>query len=174
MFKFVLVPLDGSARAEAAIEYGVGLAKQFGGRVALLRAVALVPEGLTGKEQIDRIRAEQIRSAQAYLEQRAKQAAGEKVDIEVVTLPGDPARAILSFAEDKGVDAIIINSHGAGGLSGYVFGSVAEKVVRAAACPVLVLHQRPTAQELREQEEREEAEFDAVMGASLGATGKKG
>ena len=174
MFQHVLIPLDGSARAEVSIEYGVALAKQFGGRVTLLRAVTLVPEGLSGQEQIDRVRSEQLHSAQTYLEGWAKQAVAKGSAIDVVTLPGDAARVILTFAREKGVDTIVLNSHGAGGLTGYVFGSVAGKVVRGAECPVLVLHQRPTPEELRQQEEREEAEFDAVMSAALESIGKKG
>ncbi len=167
MYEHILIPLDGSARAEAALDQGIELAKRFGGQLTLLRAVALVPEGLTGKEQIDHIRAEQMRSAQAYLDDLAKRASAAGVQVNTAALPGDAARTILNFAREKAAGAIVINSHGMGGLAGHVFGSVADKVVRGATCPVLVLHERPTAEELRDQEEREEAEFDAVMGIAL-------
>ena len=167
MFTHILVPLDGSARAEAAVEYGVSLAQRFGAQLTLLRVVSLVPEGLTGQDVIEKIRTEQLHGAHAYLETMAQQATKAGVTASSVTLPGDPARTIISFAREKEADVIIMNSHGAGGLTGYVFGSVAEKVLRGAECPVMVLHERPTADELRAQEEREEAEFDAMMGASL-------
>lgn len=167
MFSRILVPLDGSVRAEVAIEHGVALAKQFEGSLTLLRAIELVPESLTASDVIDKIREEQIRSARSYLDQVSRRAAQGSAHVDTVVLPGDPARTILNFAREKDVDVIVINSHGSGGLTGYVFGSVAEKVVRGATCPVLVLHERPSPEELREQEEREEAEFDAMLTASL-------
>lgn len=170
MFTHILVPLDGSARAEAALEYGSKLAKQAGGKLTLLRVISLVPEGLSGQDVIDQIRSRQAKTAQEYL-QAAAQKAG--VSAEVIVLPGDAARTILNFAREKDVDTIVLNSHGAGGISGYVFGSVAEKVVHGAECPVLVLHERPTPEELRAQEEREEAEFDAMLAASLSSAAEK-
>ena len=174
MFTHVLVPLDGSARAEAAVDYGAALAQRFGAQLTLLRVVSLVPEGLSGQDIIEDIRKEQLHAAHAYLETMAKQAAKVGVTATSVTLPGDAARTIINFAREKEVDTIVMNSHGAGGLTGYVFGSVAEKVLRGADCPVLVLHERPTQEELQAQEEREEAEFDAMMSASLSSFAQKG
>lgn len=167
MFKRILVPLDGSVRAEAALTSGIELAKQFQGALTLLRAVELMPDGISGSDVIDRIRDEQLATARTYLERAAQRASQSGVKAETVAVPGDAARVILSFARDQQTDVIVINSHGSGGLTGYVFGSVAEKIVRGAGCPVLVMHERPTAEELREQEEREEAEFDAVLASSL-------
>ncbi|MSQ61598.1 MAG: universal stress protein [Dehalococcoidia bacterium] len=143
-------------------------------KLTLLRVVSLIPAGLTGQDVIEKIRREQLHAARAYLEAAAKEATKAGVTANAVTLPGDPARTIINFAREKGADTIIMNSHGAGGLTGYVFGSVAEKVLRGAECPVMVLHERPTADELWAQEEREEAEFDAMMGASRSALAQKG
>ena len=165
MFQHILIPLDGSPRAETPLEYGIGLAKEFGGRITLLQAVTLVPDQW-GWGHTERMRAQQMTAAQEYLETCAQTVRASGVNVQSVVLPGEASKAILNFTVEKGVDAIVMNSHGLGGLAGYVFGSVAEKVVKAAACPVLVLHERPSREELEEQQEREAASFDQLMSAS--------
>ena len=64
-----------------------------------------------------------------------------EVELSVVQHPS-PGRAIVEIAEDEGVDLVIVGSHGRSGLSRAVLGSVAERVVRHAPCPVLVVRGR--------------------------------
>ncbi|HWO94711.1 MAG TPA: universal stress protein [Dehalococcoidia bacterium] len=168
MFQHILIPLDGSTRSEAAIEHAVAIAQQFAGRITLLRAVQLPDAENISAENLDRIRDQQLGAARDYLEGWASKINQRGVQCQPIVVAGDPARSILGYAHRSNVDLVVMNSHGAGGLSGYVFGSVADKVVRTASCPVLVLHVRPTEEELREQEEREVAEMDATLTAMLG------
>jgi nucleotide-binding universal stress UspA family protein len=67
-----------------------------------------------------------------------KALAGPDVAVTVASVVGDPAHAIVRYARDHAVDLIVIGTHGRSGFSRALLGSVADRVLRAAACPVLV------------------------------------
>jgi nucleotide-binding universal stress UspA family protein len=84
----------------------------------------------------------------AKFEEEMVQAANEKMenflqdhkDIQATVLVGDVAEEIIQHAQDKGMDLIIMGTHGYKGLEKIMFGSVAEKVVRSSPCPVLTVN----------------------------------
>ena len=72
--------------------------------------------------------------------EKTAKAAG--LEAESIVLKGDPAERIVNFAEEQGVDMIVVGSHGIGGFERLVIGSVSEKVVRHAKIPVLVFREQ--------------------------------
>ena len=147
MFGKILVPLDGSELAERALEPAYALSRQAEGSLILLRGVApekiLVPDmhlfGGYGVIWPDQSLAKCMEEAQAYLETIRKTKAESNVTVRAQALDTDPAEAIVDIAAEEGVDLIVLSSHGYSGLTRWVLGSVAEKVLSIAPCPVLVL-----------------------------------
>ena len=83
--------------------------------------------------------ADAIAESHTYLESVQSSQARRSFSVSTAVLDGDPASAILDMAEQKMADIIVMSSHGYSGLTRWLLGSVAEKVLRGAACPVLVV-----------------------------------
>lgn len=145
MFKHLLVPLDGSTFAEAALPAVIEIASRFQSEITLLQ-VLQAPYFFTGTdgpgyvELLAEIREQTHDEAMKYLEtQRTRlRQYGFRVHIKVIEL--EPvAAAILDEVAQSHADTIVMSTHGRGGLSRWVFGSVADKVLRSAAVPVLLI-----------------------------------
>jgi nucleotide-binding universal stress UspA family protein len=145
----VLVPVDFSEYANQALEYAIGLASKLGARVTLLHVMQSPPWGgaemdatlpYAYTQYIQVLEAESANGMQAYLERVT--AAG--LEGEVAVVHGVPFHEIIETAKTRQVDLIVMGTHGRTGLQHVLLGSVAEKVVRLAPCPVLVVRQ-PTA-----------------------------
>ncbi len=153
MFERILVPLDGSHLAEAALPATCEIAKRFGSRIILLQALPL--EGVlpvagavaeTQEEEMDLVRQRSELDEQAsneYLTHLVNEFAAEGIAAEAAECSGDPAEAILSYLEGAEISLLVISSHGRGGLGRLVFGSVADKLLRASRVPMLVIHSKP-------------------------------
>lgn len=140
MFERILVPLDGSARAERAIAVAVRLARASGGSIILLSAVA--PPASPGKfSSLDGhprgTTDEAFAEATEYLKIQADALQG--LPIERYVLVGLPATAILEAVQSLRATLILMCSHGWTGFTRWMLGSVAEKVIRHAPIPLLVL-----------------------------------
>jgi len=145
MFKRILVPLDGSPRAERAIPVAARLARASGGSITFLRVVTTAinaawwamqsPHLMQEAFEVDRGRATDYLTAIAQSQDLIR------VDLNLEVLAGGPAQAILSAADANKVDLIVICSHGNTGLKRWVLGSVAQKVARYSPVPVLVLRE---------------------------------
>lgn len=144
MLARILVPLDGSHRAERAIPVAARVARATGGTVLLVRVItppsmygpSFVPPPL-GIQKTDEIRFE----VAAYLTQVAGLPVLSGVPTHTETLTGQPADAILMAIDTLSADIIILTSHGRTGLMRWALGSVAQHLVRHAHIPVLVLHE---------------------------------
>lgn len=138
----MVVPLDGSALSEEALAPAAELADAFRAELILIRALPLIYP-LTGEAFMDPYREPLLAEAREYLRGIAARLRepGRKVPIEVAE--GDPARMILKAAGDYGAHAIVMTTHGRGGLARLVMGSVADSVLRHSTVPILVL--RPVA-----------------------------
>lgn len=143
-FGRVVVPVDGSGQGKETLEWAARLGSN-GTSYHLVQVVAMPIAQAAGPMVtaadwlpglLDAARAE----AEAYLAELAHQFRdrGMKIETEVVQ-DGPPAPGILQVAQDRDADLIAIGTHGRGGLSRAVLGSVADKVVRGAHCPVLVV-----------------------------------
>ncbi|MDX1420254.1 MAG: universal stress protein [Rubricoccaceae bacterium] len=136
----ILAPVDFSEAAHEAARHAHALATRYGARLDLLHVVdetllrpAYVP--LLGSFQVGE--AEAVARAQMQLRELA-QDLGDG-DISVCALVGHPALTILDVADAEETDLLVIGSHGRSGIERLVLGSVAERVLRAARCPVFVL-----------------------------------
>ncbi len=133
----ILVPLDGSSLAEAALPKAVELAETSGAQLLLLRA-ALVPT-LQGVDPVE-AQIKVVREAEEYLAQVQDRlgAAGLK-DVKTTAWYGPAAYAIVEAARLHGADLIVMTTHGRSGLKRLILGSVAESVLRGTTTPILLL-----------------------------------
>lgn len=138
----IIVPLDGSAVAETALRYAEDLAKA-GDRELLLVTIqdGMVMRGFQAFADSEHMTVDE--ACQAYLERaiRAVETAG--VSARSALIPGDHAAAgILDVAADEDAEMIVLATHGRSGVGKWLLGSVAEKVVRTARRPVLIVPAR--------------------------------
>ncbi len=144
MYKNILLPLDGSPLSEKAIPYAAEMARKFGARLHLLRCMMLPEAAMVGMDvtlpqHYADFQTEEKKHIEQYLE-RQSQTPELKGLVEHVRVPfGAPGEAILEYADVEQVDLIVMSSHGRSGFSRFVYGSVAEKVMHHAQCPILVV-----------------------------------
>lgn len=146
MFKQILVPLDGSGRAERALPIAARLARASGGSIILVRVVSTAPASLpsaSAKPILVQTVGETDRNlAESYLRGVAESDLLASISVQIQVPVGLVAPSILSVAADKHVDIIVICSHGYTGVRRWwMVGSVAGKVTRFAEVPVLVLRE---------------------------------
>ena len=145
MFKRILVPLDGSARAERALPVAARLAHASDGTVVLLRAVEPVTGYLSYPPVdpwlIQSTSEAELEEARIYLESLTHVDSLWDVHTETMVIAGHAAAAILSVVETQRIDLIVLCSHGYTGMKRWVLGSVAEKVAHHAPVPVLLLRE---------------------------------
>lgn len=147
----ILVPLDGSQLAEQALPIAQMLAQKMGARILLLQAVeALDDEELAqlfGQGAIEsRTPVTWFTDAEQYLAHVQKKLEFVNVICDVRAVIGTPAEMILDTATAADCDLIVMSTHGRSGLSRWVYGSVASKVLHEAKCPLLLVrgHVRET------------------------------
>ena len=146
MFKRILVPLDGSGRAERALPIAARLARASGGSLILVRVASTVPASLPSASAkpllIQTVGEADRQQAESYLRGMAESELLTGISVEIQVAVGLVAPSILSIAADKHVDMIVICSHGYTGVRRWwMVGSVAAKVARFAEVPVLVLRE---------------------------------
>jgi nucleotide-binding universal stress UspA family protein len=139
-FQKILVPVDFSAHAQHAVQAGADLAKRYQAALTLVHVYQPIdfglPEGFvsyTPAQLAELLSALTKQLDAAKVE--AEQAGAPQVNIEL--LQGVIATEIANFAKEKGYDLIVMGTHGRTGFGRLLMGSVAEKVVRTAPCPVL-------------------------------------
>jgi nucleotide-binding universal stress UspA family protein len=140
--KHVLVPTDFGEPADAALTYGRELAGRFGATLHVLNVADSIFVTSFG---VDRFAVMAQRDFEESMRVRLRKrvmtvdGSGPPATVAVVT-SASPATAILDYAKENGVDLIVMGTHGRGGLAQMLMGSVAERVVRLASCPVLIVH----------------------------------
>lgn len=145
MFNKVLVPLDGSDLAERSLDPALLIARRSGGGVILLNVPVyrtILAPGTAGLGQVlpdDSLDLVNRDQTQAYLE-RIKEARQEpELAVQTVMMEGDVAGNIVDLAANEGVDLITMTTHGYSGFTRWMMGSITERVLRHAPCPVLVI-----------------------------------
>jgi universal stress protein A len=144
----VLVPVDFSADAEQALDYAMRLARTLHARLTLLHVIEPLAVGSMDALPYAFVQDLEDKITQAMVPYRERvQAAGLRCDFAI--MHGVPFHVIVDIARKEKTDLIIMGTHGRTGLRHVLLGSVAERVVRLAPCPVLVVRLRPpaTAQE---------------------------
>lgn len=141
----ILVPVDFSPHAERAFSYAVTLAHRLAARISLLHVVEdpYVTSALGGAEvyvaNVPQLLQELSADAERQLTALKAKAAALGVTAETTVITGRPVASIVEHAAAGGFDLIVMGTHGRKGLSHLVMGSVAERVVQTAPCPVLTL-----------------------------------
>jgi len=140
MYDRILVPTDGSACAEHAVEHAIDLAEQYDAELHVLSVVdsrdvshsapAISPQQI---EQTLRDRAESV------VEDAADRAGAAGIETVTAVEPGIPDDVIVDYAADNDCDLIVMGTHGRTGLERYLLGSVTERTVRRSAVPVLTV-----------------------------------
>ncbi|MCB2187789.1 MAG: universal stress protein [Deltaproteobacteria bacterium] len=142
-FKKILCPIDFSEVSRESLQKAAELAQQFHAELVVAHVITnapwLVAPTPTMPVDITGFHNELHEAAGKSLEQMVNEVVPEQVGFETVLETGDPARDIVDIAADKQVDLIVMASHEKVPLNRFLFGSVAEKVIRIANCPVLVL-----------------------------------
>jgi nucleotide-binding universal stress UspA family protein len=143
MFRHILVPTDGSLLSTAAIEHGLGLARDTGAKITVLTVFEPFHVFSTDSEQIAETRltwAQHVKEeAKRRLGDAERKAKALGINCEVLQVEDEhPYKAIIDTAQKGGCDLIAMASHGRSGVSAMVIGSETNKVLTHSAIPVLV------------------------------------
>lgn len=145
-FKKILCPTDFSEPSHCGLRMANEMAVQFGSEIILVNVHKPIPhlprpriEASETTFDVSIYEKQVIEDAEHSLAELGKEILGEGVKPRLIVRVGTPAEEILEVAKEEQVDAIIIASHGRTGLAKIVFGSVAQRVVRRATCPVLTM-----------------------------------
>ncbi len=146
MYNRILVPLDGSKLAECVLPHVESIARGCGAReVIFMRVVEPfhLQSGGDGfsmsDKDINRINSENKTDAENYLGRLTSQTKYEGVNVRSEVIIGRPMETIAEYATKKDVDLITIATHGRSGISRWVWGSVADRILRSACVPVLMV-----------------------------------
>jgi nucleotide-binding universal stress UspA family protein len=149
-FKKIVWPTDFSEPSYEGLKIVRELASQFSGEILLVHVVSPMPTIHGGAAptgfHIPSILEEYQESAQKSLDDIRREKLPAEIQARTFVVHGRPAQEIVNLAEHENADLIVIPTHGESGWHRFVFGSVAEKVVRYAECPVLTV-QAPKAEE---------------------------
>lgn len=156
----ILVPIDFSDCSNKALQYAMPFAKQFDATIVLLHVVQpYVPVPEMSTVDVGLLEAE-LRTSGANQLAALKQRLGDQTPVETELRVGHPHLQIISAAGDLDIDLIVLSTHGRTGLAHVFMGSVAERVVRHATCPVLVVREH-------------EHEFLNTRAAQIGSEARK-
>jgi nucleotide-binding universal stress UspA family protein len=139
----ILVPTDFSKSSANALTYAVAFAEKFGAEVYLLHVVQdlalFIPEAVLAAPPMMPPVEQFVAAARAALERVVREVHAPGVVLRPEVAEGLPFDEIVRLARDRNVDLIVMGTHGHTGLAHVLMGSVAEKVVRRAPCPVLTV-----------------------------------
>lgn len=140
----LLVPLDGSDLSLKALHYAIHLAKLFDAQIDTLRVVEPVvyPDGLSMPQRSY----DQDDLALKLAREQSRAVGGRMIPDGVgwhnEVISGNPYAVIVDYARDKDIDLLVLTTHGHTGLKHFLLGSNAEKIIRHAPCPVLVVRDK--------------------------------
>jgi len=146
MYQTILVPLDGSSRAEKILPHVEGLANCMGSKVVLLEVVAPVYFMMDPQVSFTDINIEEskwrVEEAQAYLDKQSKELKQKQIEVETRIEQGPVVETIIDVAREVDADLIAYASHGRSGLGQVFYGSVAAGILHRIDRPMLVIRSR--------------------------------
>ncbi|MGD0275659.1 MAG: universal stress protein [Syntrophales bacterium] len=143
--KKILVPTDFSKHSDKALKEAVDIAKKYGSKIYLLHVIdehiqQCAVDYCIGEEIVRKLQRDSLKASKEKLNRDINTMVDtKKLDIEIDVKEGVPAELILSEQKKKGIDLIVIASHGKTGILKNLIGGVTDKVVRGAKCPVIVV-----------------------------------
>jgi len=132
-----LVAIDGSAGSDAAVDEALALARESGAHVTFA-FVRRPPSSLLGYPYYERLLRSELAAAREALDAAMRKAGLAGIESDGAVLEGDAIDELVSFADNRGVDLIVMGSRGRGAFAGALLGSVSTGVVQHANVPVLV------------------------------------
>jgi nucleotide-binding universal stress UspA family protein len=142
----ILVPTDFSKHSQNALQYAMAFADKFGAELHLLHVVQdlalFVPDTVAGTPPVVPPVAQLTAAVREGLLRVIRENGLERFTVCPEVREGTPFYEIVRFAKEKDVDLIVMGTHGRSGLAHVLLGSVTEKVVRKAPCPVLTVRHR--------------------------------
>lgn len=138
----LLHPTDFSEDADAAEAQTVRLAHALGGEIVLLHVAAEAPghaEGLLNTREIEQVYQEQRKWATATLDERVAAIRAHGLAARFILRAGPPADEIVKAARELHADLVVMGTRGRGGIERLFLGSVADRVIRGAPCPVVTV-----------------------------------
>ncbi|SFB75469.1 Nucleotide-binding universal stress protein, UspA family [Halobiforma haloterrestris] len=132
MYDDVLIPTDGSDDTRRSIEHGLTIAERFD---ATVHALSIVPEGPLGTFESE----DAAPAARRAVDHVAFEADRRGIDAATAVRQGVPHEEILNYADEEGIDAIVMGTQGRTGLDRVLVGSVTERIVRMADIPVVTV-----------------------------------
>lgn len=140
LYERIVVPTDGSASSQQAIDHAVELAASQGATIYGVYVVNIASfSGVPTEGSWEGVSAALEREGEQALEMVDDAAALRDVPVELVRLEGRPSQQIVEYADEIDADLIVMGTHGRGGLDRLLLGSVAERVVRSASAPVMTV-----------------------------------
>lgn len=141
MYKKILVPLDGSPLSEKALDHAIKLSKIFDSEMILFQVVHFMP--IYGSPELVApliVDEKQKEFSEKYLARLVKEIEGKGVKARALVKTGQQvAVEIIDFAKENGVDLVVMCTRGRSGISRWVLGSTAHKVLIRAETPILLL-----------------------------------
>ena len=144
MYNIILVPLDGSQRAEAILSHVIELAKKFAAKVILLEAVEqkLIFTGdleISAVSKADEDIEKRTKSAETYINGVKEKLEQQGIQVTSRIMQGPPVEAIIAMAKEANADLIAMASHGRSGLGRVFYGSVAAGILQKVDRPLLII-----------------------------------
>jgi len=148
MYQNILLPLDGSRRAEAILPHVVNIAARFGARVIILiveePAVQLEHDEIINTERYLEERAQMRKNITAYATKIISQLKAKDIAADFLIGKGQVVQSIIKTAEKENIDLIAMASHGRGGWARTFYGSVSAGVLQKVDRPILMIRSRRT------------------------------
>jgi nucleotide-binding universal stress UspA family protein len=138
-FKKILCPVDFSDYSDLTIRYGVALAAKYRASLLIFHAVPDMNTMMGFPERIPPVREDLREEATRRLKNLAAREVPPQIECECLVQTGIPAKTILTVAEEKGADLIVMGTHGRSGYEKFLLGSVSYKVIHKSMVPVLVV-----------------------------------
>ena len=138
MFATIIVALDGSEHSLKAIEYARELSEKHGAKLILVHAFQPTSD-LRGSEGFNQMLGKRMQKGETIIKAAVDRLGPVTSEVEENLLEGPAAEAIISVAESRKADLVVMGTRGMGSLKGMLFGSVSTKVSHHAPCSVLVV-----------------------------------
>jgi nucleotide-binding universal stress UspA family protein len=145
-YQHILVPLDSSELAELALDDALSIASLSGAEVTLLHVATPIEKVIAADTDhpvfVDQQWDERKMLARDYLDKICSRLDCKNVTVHTEVAMGMPAETIIEYTHDHPIDLIVMATHGRSGLQRWVYGSVADKVLRGANVPTLLVRAR--------------------------------
>ncbi|NTW04774.1 MAG: universal stress protein [Peptococcaceae bacterium] len=144
MYEKILVPLDGSVQSQRSAEYAIELAKSMNSQVVFIHVIPVLPpyerhQSGSSESAYQHLHDDLRQSGEGIIENAKALFGKEDINASYRLLWGNPAMEICHFAKEEDISLIVMGNRGLGEIKGYLIGSISNRVVRHASCPVMIV-----------------------------------